>query len=95
MASHMLTTVDNPYDPFTQWDEWLEFDVQNGYNTCGYLARIALTSEEFTDELNDAIIEEAIDSIVSNDPSGLYVKAIEGKENNSLLSKDYEKFLYQ
>lgn len=95
MASHMLTTVDNPYDPFTEWDDWLEFDVQHGYNTCGYLARMALTSEEFTDELNDVIVEAAIDAIVSTDPSGLYVKAIEGKENKSLLSKDYEKFLYR
>ena len=30
----MLTTSDNPYNPFTQFDEWQMFDSLQGYNTC-------------------------------------------------------------
>ncbi len=49
MAS-MLTTSDNPYNPFTQWDEWNVFDMEKGYNTCSYLARIAAVSDELSDD---------------------------------------------
>ena len=37
----MLTTFDNPFDPFEQFTSWFLFDVEKGYNTCGRLARIA------------------------------------------------------
>ena len=60
---HALTTTDNPYDPITQFDRWLSYDNEKGYNTCGYLARIAKTSNEFSSEDNDQIIEQAIDEI--------------------------------
>ena len=36
----MLTTIDNPYNPFEQFDLWLLCDKDKGYNTCEYLARI-------------------------------------------------------
>ena len=47
----MLTTKDNPYDPFTQWDDWYAFDEEQGYCTSGYLARIVKTSNEMADAL--------------------------------------------
>ena len=34
----MLSTSDNPYNPFTQFKEWYSFDISKGYNTCSYLA---------------------------------------------------------
>ncbi len=43
MAQCMLTTVDNPYDPFDQFDEWFNYDMDLGYNSSAYLARIAFT----------------------------------------------------
>jgi len=41
MQEAMLTTIDNPFNPFTQFDEWKDFDETQGYYTCPYLARIA------------------------------------------------------
>lgn len=79
MKSSMLTTIDNPYDPFTQFDDWFAFDEQKGYHTCAYLARIANTSDELSDEENDAEIEKAIDSIVKLNVLGIYRKV--QKEN--------------
>lgn len=71
----MLTTIDNPYDPFTQYDAWLSYDEQAGYYTNEYLARIANTSPAMTDsEVGDAI-DSAMDMIIRNDPFGLYIKA--------------------
>ena len=74
MKSSMLTTIDNPYDPFTQFDDWFAFDEQKGYHTCAYLARLANTSDELSDEENDAEIEKAIDSIVKLNVLGIYRK---------------------
>lgn len=65
-----LTTTDNPYNPFTHFDEWFAFDTQSGYNTCGYLASLARTSNDLSDEENEIAIEEAMQEIVDLNVSG-------------------------
>ena len=70
----MLTTIDNPHDPFDNFSSWYMFDVESGYNSCSYLARIAKTSEQFTDTENDEEIERAIDEIIQYDFRNIYVK---------------------
>lgn len=74
MSSPMLTTVDNPYNPFVQFDEWYAYDQSRGYNTCEYLARIAPTSIELTDEENDVILNDAITEILFFNVLGIYQK---------------------
>lgn len=69
-----LTTFDNPFSPFTQFNEWFSWDISHGYNSCGYLARIARTSSQMTDEENNAEVERAIDEIVKYDVFGIYKK---------------------
>ena len=69
-----LTTFDNPYDPFEQFTSWFLFDVEKGYNSCGYLARIARTSEQLSDEENNAEVERAIDEIIKYDFMNIYKK---------------------
>lgn len=73
----MLTTTDNPFNPFTQWDEWFAFDESKGYHTCGYLARIAKTSDELDDIDESLTIEQAIDEIVELNITGNYRKVTE------------------
>ena len=75
-----LTTFDNPYDPFEQFSEWLLFDMEKGYNTCAYLARIARTSDQFTDEENEREIERAINEIIRYDFMNIYKKVSRKKE---------------
>lgn len=70
----MLTTFDNPFDPFEQFDSWFLFDIEKGYNSCDYLGRIARTSEELSDEENDREVERAIDEIVRHDFMNIYKK---------------------
>ena len=67
-----ITTEDNPYDPFTQWDEWYAFDVSKGYNTCAYLARVSYSSDELSEEDQDLAINEAIDEIIKFNLTGNY-----------------------
>ena len=70
----MLSTIDNPYDPFDDFKNWFLFDVQNGYNSCAYLARIARTSDQLTEKENFEEIEKAIDEIIELDFMNVYVK---------------------
>ena len=74
MAAIMLTTIDNPFNPFTQWDEWKSFDEDKGYFTCSYLARIAKTSDELSDVDYELAVEEAINEICELNTLGLYKK---------------------
>jgi hypothetical protein len=74
MAEHMLTTVDNPFDPFTDWDAWYAFDEAHGYHSTAFLARVIKTSDELSDADQSAAIEDAIDEIVNENVSGLYRK---------------------
>ena len=68
----MLTTKDNPYNPFTHWDEWLQFDRSHKYFTSEYLARVATTSIDLTDEENSKLIDLAMDEIIELNPLGIY-----------------------
>lgn len=72
----MLTTKDNPYDPSREFDKWLYMDMQLGYNTCGYLARVAHTSSLFSEKLNNQLTEQAIDDIIRYDPFDVYRKVV-------------------
>ena len=76
MSESMLTTIDNPFDPFTQFDEWNRYDVDKGYYTCAYLGRIAKTSPDLSDADNKIALESAIDDIVRLNVLGIYKKAI-------------------
>ena len=79
----MLTTIDNPYDPKDQFDEWYAYDCRkarehNLPDSCSLLSRLAITSPRLSDELNAKIIEDAIDEIVSLDPEKRYKKVVYG-----------------
>lgn len=77
----MLTTNDNPYDPFDQFDDWFRFDEQAGYHTCSYLGRIARVSDEMSEEEVLAEQERAIDEILQYDFANIYHKVKRIPEN--------------
>ena len=68
----MLTTIDNPYNPHTDYDEWLAYDLQMGYNTNALLDRVAGVSDELSDEDYDEIVLEAMKEIVKYNVSGVH-----------------------
>ena len=70
----LLTTIDNPYDPFTQFTQWLMFDIESGYNTCGYLDRITVIPEDASEMEAEKIVEESMNRIIDNDFLGIYKK---------------------
>ena len=74
MSKCMLSTIDNPFDPFNDFDSWFRYDCDKGYNSCSYLDRIARTSDQLSDEENDSEIERAIDEIIKYDFMNVYIK---------------------
>lgn len=69
-----LSTIDNPYNPFEQFNEWFLFDVEKGYNSCSRLARIAKTSDSMSQKEVDEETERAIDEIIKYDFLNVFTK---------------------
>lgn len=70
----MLTTTDNPHDPFDNFGAWYVYDLTSGYHTSAFLARIVNNSEQLSDADHDLAIEQAIDEIVRENVLGIWRK---------------------
>lgn len=68
----MLTTIDNPYNPITDYHKWLAWDHDNGYHTQEYLARVADVDSDMDDQEVELRLEQAVQSILDNDILGVY-----------------------
>lgn len=68
----MLTTTDNPYDPRLDYNKWNQFDVDNGYHTASYLARVLQNYKIIDEDYPQESIDAAMQSIIDNDFLGIY-----------------------
>ncbi len=69
----LLSTSDNPYNPFGQFDEWYAYDEDHGYHTSQYVARLTFSGDALSDAENQRAINEAVRKIYQVNPKGLYV----------------------
>lgn len=69
-----LTTVDNPFDPIDDFYNWYAFDLLQGHDSCGLLARVAKTSDALSDKEYELEVERAIDLIIKYDLENKFVK---------------------
>lgn len=72
--SHMLSTSDNPWNPWTEFMQWNAYDMQAGHHTLAYLSRITVSSMELSEADQDLAVEQAIDEIMRLNISGMYIK---------------------
>lgn len=82
MAGCALSTIDNPYNPFNDFNLWYVTDLELSRrfgvtDTCSLLAQFAYTSADFSDADNADAINEAINSIIENDLTNRYIKFVE------------------
>jgi hypothetical protein len=77
MKRHMLTTIDNPFDPWTQFDSWYTWDEAAGYHTSSFLARVIRTSTVLSDSEQDAAYEAAVEEIIRENVSGMWKRVEE------------------
>lgn len=81
-SDFMLTTYDNPFNPFTQFEAWFKYDMMLGHNCCALLNEIAVVNTIQSEELNEKDINDAIDYIVENySPTYKKVKRSDFEEN--------------
>lgn len=83
MREVAISTFDNPYDPWENFDEWYRFDCDKGYGSCQILARLSFVSDKMTDSEYNSEIERAIDELVAADSLGIYTKVVRNSETNS------------
>lgn len=79
-----VTTKDNPFDPFDQFDAWLLFDKEKGYHSNERVARLAKYSEEMTDEEVKVEFEKAIDRLIEIDFLDIFRKVRRKLPENTL-----------
>lgn len=70
----MLTTVDNPFNPFDDFDSWFMFDIEKGYNTCGRLMRLAVITEDMSDKEVSDEVDRAMNRLIQADPLDIFKK---------------------
>lgn len=83
----MLTTTDNPINPFDDWDAWYSEDLRLGHDTCGYIARLFVDYEDMSSIYQAQEYARCVREIFANDNEGLYTLA---KRPEHVLS-DYSK----
>lgn len=74
MTTYMLTTVDNPFNPGTQFEDWQAYDSRAGYHTLSFLARVVSSSNELSDADQQLAIQLAVDEIAKENVLGIYRK---------------------
>lgn len=72
-----LTTEDNPWDYFNEWESWDQFDRDKGYCTEAYVARIANLNDSIPESLEEKIREQAIDEIIKVNKGIIPYKKVE------------------
>ena len=75
IVGYMLTTIDNPFDPVTQYDAWMFYDERIlGYCTNAYLGRVAKLAPNLTalEVLNET--SRAMDDIIRLNGPNFYKK---------------------
>ena len=87
MAEAMLSTIDNPFNPFDNFDEWMAYDEmlarkQGRPTCCGYLARMSMMSMDLSDKELEDLNEMTIDEICRLNLTGTFVKVLKDEEKN-------------
>lgn len=81
----MLSTIDNPFDPFEQFTSWLMFDKEKGYDSCERLARLVNITSEMSQKEIDEETDRAIDRLIELDVLNIYIKVTNKSENTTEL----------
>lgn len=69
----MLTTSDNPYNPWYEYDKWYDWDQAAGYCTPQYIARLCNTLAGLPEDQEKVATDLAIQSILDVNITGNYM----------------------
>lgn len=94
MADYVLTTFDNPWNPFTDFKQWLERDHDLGHYTLEKMASFCKTSPYLDDEDNEYIIDECVKEFLSLNPDGIHYKVYKDEADKliPLMYNSYQEY---
>lgn len=97
MQDCKLTTIDNPFNPFTQSRDWLNFDVKHGYNTQRWIAFFSVMSPKMDDEIIELEVDAAMNEVLEVNPYGMHIKVYKDEADVliPLANKAYKDSLKQ
>lgn len=92
MANSVITTIDNPWNPFTHFLQWYKWDEHHHYNTVRWLDLYTFTSNDLSDEQVDADVTDAQNKLLARNPFGLHVKVYDYEADTliPILNKFYK-----
>lgn len=70
----VVTTMDNPNNPFTEFLKWLQFDIEHGYKTIELLDYFSHNSTKLDEEQYSEENNNAIDLLLQMNPFGIHMK---------------------
>lgn len=86
-----ITTIDNPFNPFDDFENWFLFDCEKNYYTLNKLARLSKVDDSMTEKEESKEIERAIERLIEIDPLDIYIKVYKkdskqpkNEENNDI-----------
>ena len=94
----MLTTEDNPFDPWTQYELWRKWDIEHGYNIESYIASLMPMLNESSIEDYEHCWSLAVTSILEENIFGnlkLVPKPDGYEEDLSFLDDDKDEIKLQ
>lgn len=74
---YYLTTSDNPFNYYTQYEDWLRYDTDYRYHTNELVARVSNSCFGIPEEINEDLDMMAVDDIIA---FGLPLVNGDGKE---------------
>lgn len=74
LVQSWLSTSDNPFDPFENFNDWYNFDESKGYHTVEYLARVATPSDDISTREAILAINEAVEEALLLNLTGNRIK---------------------
>lgn len=72
LEQYMLTTFDNPFNPFEDFRSWYNFDLEKGYKCCEIVDRLTNITKEYSEKEKIIAVNAAIDRFIASDPFNIY-----------------------
>ena len=91
----MITTFDNPCNPFKDFKQWFAYDSIAGYNTCAWLDHFVKFSIKDTDEIIEEDVEFGANEFLKLNPFGIHYKLYEDEADVliPLMNKTYKELM--
>lgn len=69
-----ISTIDNPFNPFDEFEDWFSFDSRMNYNSSQLVARFLNSSTELSEKDQNLDMERAIDEVIKESPLNIFIK---------------------